>query len=720
MQKNERLVCAVFVALLFFCSCGVAKAKDAAALLADIQVHFSEITAADLAKLDQPLADAMAVGKISEILVVMKSASSAQKRRSFLSVQERRQFIIEKSAQNKNKVNTNNSALDTSLRKSHHAIAFKKNYIHIPIRVAVVKSWRDIKLLLDSPLVLSLAANRTFLPVLTQSKAVINQPLAVANTINGAGTTVAIFDTGVDYTRAEFGSCTSPGSPAGCRVVFAQDFAPDDGQLDAVGHGTVVSAIVAEVASAADLVVLDVFDGGSASSSDIIDAVDWVVANAVTYNIVSANFSLSDGTENSGACDTSRGPFANPFKTAFDTLVAVDVLPVAASGNDGHINGISSPACVTPALSVGATYDAAYSSLGWGAPASCTDTNIVVDDIACFSNSGSILDLLAPGALITAAGATSGGTSDAAPHVAAAAAMIKQQFPLISLTTLEQRLETTGTVVVDSRNGLSFPRLDLQYALDLTDSDGDGVLDLYDPAILDPCVPSQFANGCSTDTDADGKTDASEGELADTDTDGLADYLESSLTDTDSDGVADELDPDNNDPCIPSQFVAACGMDSDGDGKTDASEGALTDTDGDGVLDYLDSAITDQDNDGVVDELDVDNTNPCLPSQFASPCTTDTDSDGKTDAIEGEFIDSDGDGVVDYLESDQADSDSDGTVDEADAENNNPCIPDVESEACDIPKVNVPLPLWVYFVLALLVLSTAQWARHMKVKREPQ
>ena len=37
---------------------------------------------------------------------------------------------------------------------------------------------------------------------------------------------VAVIDTGVDYTRSEFGSCTAPGVPAGCRVVAALDTAP--------------------------------------------------------------------------------------------------------------------------------------------------------------------------------------------------------------------------------------------------------------------------------------------------------------------------------------------------------------------------------------------------------------------------------------------------------------------------------------------------------------
>ncbi len=98
--------------------------------------------------------------------------------------------------------------------------------------------------------------------------------------LQGAGTSVAVLDTGVDYTLAAFGTCTAPGAPAGtCKVAYAQDFAPDDSILDDVdGHGTNVSGIVVGVAPDTKILGLDVFStDGSAYYSDILSALDWVI-----------------------------------------------------------------------------------------------------------------------------------------------------------------------------------------------------------------------------------------------------------------------------------------------------------------------------------------------------------------------------------------------------------------------------------------------------------
>jgi hypothetical protein len=60
----------------------------------------------------------------------------------------------------------------------------------------------------------------------------INQPPVKTSGRVGTGTAVAILDTGVNYLLPDFGSCTSPGVPSTCKVVYAQDFAPSDGKLD--------------------------------------------------------------------------------------------------------------------------------------------------------------------------------------------------------------------------------------------------------------------------------------------------------------------------------------------------------------------------------------------------------------------------------------------------------------------------------------------------------
>jgi len=240
----------------------------------------------------------------------------------------------------------------------------------------------------------------------------------------------------------------------------------------------------------------------------------------------------------------------------------------------------------------------------------------------------------------------------------------------------EGRTDTDGDGTLDFRES------------SILDADNDGTVDEADPANTDPCIPSATSAPCvanQKDTDGDGKTDVEEGRV-DTDGDGTLDFRESSILDADNDGASDELDPANTDPCIPSATSEPCvanQKDTDGDGKTDVEEGRV-DTDGDGTLDFRESSILDDDNDGASDEIDPANTDPCIPSTTSPPCVAnqkDTDGDGKTDAEEGTG-DSDGDDIADYLESSILDADSDTTVDEADIENDNPCVPTTLNAAC--------------------------------------
>jgi YVTN family beta-propeller protein len=151
------------------------------------------------------------------------------------------------------------------------------------------------------------------------------------------------------------------------------------------------------------------------------------------------------------------------------------------------------------------------------------------------------------------------------------------------------------------------------------DADGDGTVDLVDPAPADPCEPTAFVAVCAQDTDGDGVSDFAEGELADSDGDGLFDFAESSIADADLDTLADQADPANANACVPTAFVAACAQDTDGDGATDFAEGELADTDGDGLLDYTESSIIDADGDTVADQADPANTDLCVPDRFLCP-----------------------------------------------------------------------------------------------------
>ena len=348
---------------------------------------------------------------------------------------------------------------DLPLRGAH----LLRRYQHVPMLPMEVADVAVLEALEEDERVEWVFAEEYHEAFLTQSLALIDQPTAAADGFTGAGTSVAILDTGLDYTRAAFGSCTAPNTGAGCKVVYAADFATSDGARDTGSyHGTNVAGIVAGVAPDADLIGLDVFSGTTASSTDIIAAIDWAIDNVDTYNIASLNLSLGGGTY-TAACTTS------PYSTAFDNARAEGILPVVASGNNAWGNKIASPACDPRAFSVGAVYDSNVGGMAWSG---CTDATTAADRVTCFSNSISFLDILAPGAMIEAAGITMGGTSQATPHVAGAVAVLRAAFPSDTADQIQSRLTSTGVPVTDHRQGRVTPRLDLPAALEGAESGG--------------------------------------------------------------------------------------------------------------------------------------------------------------------------------------------------------------------------------------------------------
>jgi subtilisin family serine protease len=338
-------------------------------------------------------------------------------------------------------------------------IEILRDYRHFPmtfVRIPDVARFDAISL---HPRVKAVFENRLESPLLKQSLPLIGQPAVAASGRTGAGTTVAVLDTGVDYTVPAFGSCSSPGVPAGCKVVFSDDFGSPDGFLDDDGHGTNVAGIVVGVAPGTEIASLDVYDpfDGKARTSVILAAIDWCIDHKNTYDIVAINLSLGGTPLSSVPCSTS--PYAVPVANAR----AAGILTVASSGNGGFMDAINTPACTPLILSVGAVYDADVGSKSWGAP--CTDPTTHADLVTCFSNSSSILTLLAPGSSITAAGKTISGTSQASPHVAGAIAVLRAAFPAEPLRMTIERLVGSGTQVVDPRNSLPKPRLNLLSAV---------------------------------------------------------------------------------------------------------------------------------------------------------------------------------------------------------------------------------------------------------------
>ena len=163
--------------------------------------------------------------------------------------------------------------------------------------------------------------------------------------------------------------------------------------------------------------------------------------------IAAVNMSLGGGEHFSASeCDSN---FA-ALKTAIDDLRAAGIATIVSSGNDGFSNALGAPACISSAISVGAT----------------SKSNVV----ASFSNSASFLDLLAPGVSINSTipgggHASFNGTSMAAPHVAGAWAVLKAAKPSATVSDIFNALQTTGAAILDARNSIIKPRIQVDAAL---------------------------------------------------------------------------------------------------------------------------------------------------------------------------------------------------------------------------------------------------------------
>ncbi|MEV4876501.1 S8 family peptidase [Streptomyces cyaneofuscatus] len=268
---------------------------------------------------------------------------------------------------------------------------------------------------------------------LDRSTGQVGAPAAWARSYDGTGTKIAVVDTGIDATHPDLAG----------RVVAERNFSGSPDAKDRVGHGTHVASTAAGtgakdarfkgVAPGARLISAKVLDDrGVGDDSGIIAGVDWAVAQGADV----INMSL-------GGPDT---PGIDPMEAQVNKVSAEKgVLFTIAAGNSGPGRGtVASPGSADAALTVGAVDDD--------------------DAIADFSGVGPRTgdgavkpDLTAPGVAITAAAAagtggqnppgyaTKDGTSMAAPHVAGAAAILKQKNP--AWTGAQIKAALTGSAV---------------------------------------------------------------------------------------------------------------------------------------------------------------------------------------------------------------------------------------------------------------------------------
>ncbi|MBN1267397.1 MAG: S8 family serine peptidase, partial [Anaerolineales bacterium] len=346
--------------------------------------------------------------------------------------------------------------------------------------------------LMNDPAVRSIREDKPVLPTLGNVVPYIGADQIWLEGVAGAGQAVVVLDTGVDtdhsflagktvseacYSSTDtfMGStslCPAGDNPAGADSQVGTGAAENcDLSIAGCDHGTHVAGIAvgsgttfSGVAPDADLIAIQIFSEFSGTyctesgvgspcamsyTSDQIRGLERVYELRATYSIAAVNMSLGgDLYTDEAACDIAE----TDLKYIIDQLRSVDIPVVVSAGNGSSRSGLSSPACISTAISVGSV--------------------TLSDQVSSFSNTSSFLDFYAPGSGVNSSlpGNLFGyksGTSMAAPEVAGAFALLKSAFPGATVDELYAAMADTGVLVDDLRSSgtvTEIPRIQLDDA----------------------------------------------------------------------------------------------------------------------------------------------------------------------------------------------------------------------------------------------------------------
>ncbi|HUR83004.1 MAG TPA: S8 family serine peptidase, partial [Thermoanaerobaculia bacterium] len=280
-----------------------------------------------------------------------------------------------------------------------------------------------------------------------------------AQGVDGRGQTIAVLDTGIDTDHPDFAGrivaeqcfCDNLDG-TGCCPGGAKELSGPGSAEDDQGHGTHVASIAAGggaqalqgMAPAAHIVAVKVMDSQNRFKSfqQIYRGLAWIADEHPEVDVI--NMSLGSFARYSPS-ECEKAAISIGLQPVIAKLRNRGVLIAACTGNDGDAAAMWLPACMDEVLGVGATFDTS-------------------DNIVGFTNSSASMDIVAPGSNITASRRGGGtttlsGTSMSAPHVAGAILLIRQvSGGHLSADFLQELLRRTGKPVLDTRNGLTFPR----------------------------------------------------------------------------------------------------------------------------------------------------------------------------------------------------------------------------------------------------------------------